>query len=248
VESSISQLQAFLIDVAAPGRHVVEVGPFTAYLDRDDPLRYLNYAIPTSAPGDGAREALEDLRHAFRERDRLPRFEYLHEHAPGLRALLASAGMEQELSTPLMAVERSTLLQPGATDGRVALIDDVALDAWRSRQARAFGSEPSTAGAVRDPRKNGGGAVVVWHGDEIVGGAAWSPIARGVSEIRGVFSVEAFRGRGFGSAATAAATAAAFAAGARTCVLTPGSDEAMRIYARAGFTGVATSEYWADPD
>ncbi len=247
IESSVEHLQRFLIDVAAPGREVVAVGPFTAFLDPVDPLRYLNYAIPTGDVRDIRRETLDALRQAFRERDRLPRFEYLHEHAPGLRDLLASAGMERELSTPLLAVEAPALLQPSVDGLAVAAIGDADLSTWRTRQARAFRDEPATDGPLRDPRAGGGGAVVVREGGEIVGGAAWSPIATGVSEIRGVFCVAAFRGRGIGGAATAAAASAAFGAGAHTCVLTPGSDEARRIYARAGFTGVATSEYWADP-
>jgi hypothetical protein len=46
--------------------------------------------------------------------------------------------------------------------------------------------------------------------------------------------------------APAAAAAGAFAAGADVCVLSPGDEVAQRVYARAGFTRVATMLHWSD--
>ena len=72
--SDVLRLQAFLRATAAPGRRVLELPPFTAYLDRDDPMRFLNYAIPEDgAEPDAA--AVEGLRAGFREHGRLPRLE-----------------------------------------------------------------------------------------------------------------------------------------------------------------------------
>ena len=69
--SDVLRLQAFLRATAAPGRRVLELPPFTAYLDRDDPMRFLNYAIPDDgAEPDAA--AVERLRAGFREHGRLP--------------------------------------------------------------------------------------------------------------------------------------------------------------------------------
>jgi hypothetical protein len=45
---------------------------------------------------------------------------------------------------------------------------------------------------------------------------------------------------------TAAASRAAFEAGASTCLLSPGDETALRVYARAGFQGVATMLHYSD--
>ena len=70
----------------------------------------------------------------------------------------------------------------------------------------------------------------------------------GASEVAGVATAEAFRRRGLAGLVTAAAARAAFACGARLCVLSPGTGEAQRVYARAGFRGAATMLHWSDPD
>jgi hypothetical protein len=77
------RLQAFLRATAAPGRDLLQLGSFTAYFHPTDPLKYLNYAIPAdAAEPDG--DEVERLREAFRERERLPRLEWIEEAAPGV--------------------------------------------------------------------------------------------------------------------------------------------------------------------
>ena len=76
----IAQLQAFLRATAAPRRDVVRVGPFDAYFDPDDELKYLNYAIPDDYASPSS-EQIDSLRAAFRKRERLPRLEWIGEAA-----------------------------------------------------------------------------------------------------------------------------------------------------------------------
>jgi predicted GNAT family acetyltransferase len=78
--------------------------------------------------------------------------------------------------------------------------------------------------------------------------AVWTAVVGGTSEVAGVATAAAWRRRGLAGVVTAAAARAAFAAGARLCVLSPGNDEAQRVYARAGFRGTATMLHWADRD
>ncbi len=66
--------------------------------------------------------------------------------------------------------------------------------------------------------------------------------------MAGVATAEPFRRRGLAGVVTAAAARAAADAGARLLVLSPGDDGAQRVYARAGFRGVATVLHWSDPD
>ena len=87
-------LQAFLRTSAQTGRTVVRVAPFTLTIDEHDPLRFLNYAVPDDGaePDPGAVEALRD---AFRERDRLPRLEWIEEAAPAVASALGDAGISR---------------------------------------------------------------------------------------------------------------------------------------------------------
>jgi predicted GNAT family acetyltransferase len=159
--------------------------------------------------------------------------------------------MREELRTPLMACAQSSLRIPEAevADLVVAAVADADVRECATVQRVAFGGEaPAPDEAVRDPRPTGGGAILARAGGEPVSAASWTPIVDGFTEIVGVATSEAWRGRGLAGAVTAAAAAAAFGAGADLCVLSPGDEVAQRVYARAGFGRVATMLHWSDPE
>jgi GNAT superfamily N-acetyltransferase len=241
-------LQAFLRATAAIGRTVVSVPPFDLYLDSHDPLKYLNYAIPEDdAAPDAA--AIETLRDVFRTRDRLPRLEWIEEAAPRVAGVLAVHGMLEELRTPLMACRPDDLAETGVDldDLAVMRVGDDDVHECVNVQRVAFGQPPLTTGAEPpDPRARGGGGVLARVSGAPVSAATWTPIIEGVSEIVGVATSAPWRRRGLAGAVTAAAARAAFAAGASVCVLSPGSEGAMRVYARAGFRPAATMLHWSD--
>jgi len=85
-------------------------------------------------------------------------------------------------------------------------------------------------GIVAAARDTASGAVVA-------GGVATPPID-GISEIAGIGTIAAFRQRGAASAVTALLAREALARGTSLLWLTPGSKDAERIYARAGFEAV----------
>lgn len=240
----IDRLQAFLRAVAAPGREVLSLPPFTAYLDPTDPLRFLNYAIPD---GDVEPEAaaVDRLRAVFRDRGRLPRLEWIEEAAPHVASALAACGLAEELCSPLMACARDELVEAAVApdDVTVAVVSDGDLRACDDVQRVAFGGTPLAPGAT--PRENRR-RVLARVGREPAAAAGWSPIVDEVSEIVGVATAERWRGRGLAGAVTGAAARAAFDAGASLCVLSAGDDVAQRVYARAGFRRVATMVHWAD--
>jgi ribosomal protein S18 acetylase RimI-like enzyme len=245
----VDTLQAFLRTSAAQGRKVVRAGPFTVTIHPDDPLKYVNYAIPDDgAEPDAA--AIAALRDAFALSERLPRLEWIEEAAPAVAPALAAAGMREELRTPLMTCEPDTLVEaasdvPGLT---VAAVGDGDLRDNARVQRAAFGQPPLAADEPpSDPRRRGGGAVLARVGDAPAATATWTAIVDGTSEVAGVATAAAWRRRGLAGVVTAAAARAAFAAGARLCVLSPGGDEAQRVYTRAGFRGTATMLHWSDP-
>jgi ribosomal protein S18 acetylase RimI-like enzyme len=246
----IRDLQAFLRTSAGRGRRVLRAGPFTVTIHPHDRLKFVNYAIPDDGAHPDA-AAVDALRDAFRAHDRRPRLEWIEEAAPGVAAALAAAGVEEELRTPLMACAESELVAAQAVvDGLVvgAAGDGDLRDLARVQRA-AFGDEPLAADAPpSDPRAHGGGAVLARVGTEPVAAAAWTAVVDGFSEVAGVATAAAWRGRGLAGVVTAAAARAAFAAGADLCILSPGDDRAQRVYARAGFRRAATMLHWSDPD
>jgi predicted GNAT family acetyltransferase len=245
----VTELQAFLRASAGRGRTVLRIAPFTVTIHPHDALRYLNYAIPD----DGAQPdapAIEALRAAFRRHHRLPRLEWIEEAAPAVAQALAASGMVEELRTPLMACAAEQLVQArAAVDGlTVAAVGDADLRDCARVQRAAFGEAPLAADeAPSDARRRGGGAVLARVDGIPVAAAAWTAVVDGTSEVAGVATAEPWRRRGLAGAVTAAAARAAFAAGARLCVLSPGDETALRVYARAGFRRAATMLYWSDP-
>jgi GNAT superfamily N-acetyltransferase len=193
---------------------------------------------------------VDDLRATFQEHDRRPRLEWIAETAPNVAAVLAAAGMREELRAPLMACRPLDLLQSSGGDPAttVAPVGDDDLRACFDLQRRAFGDPPlAMTDEPRDPRRRGGGAVLARVDGAPASAATWTPVIDGVSEIVGVATDEAHRGRGLAGVVTAAATQQAFQAGAGLAVLSPGGDQAQRVYARAGFRPAATMLHWSDP-
>jgi GNAT superfamily N-acetyltransferase len=129
----------------------------------------------------------------------------------------------------------------------VADVTDADLRDLTDLQRTAFGqARLAPDEAPTDPRPRGGGAVLARASGEPVAAAGWTPGVDGISEIVGVATAEAWRGRRLAGVVTAAAARAAFAAGASLCVLSPGDDAAQRVYARAGFLPAATILHWSD--
>jgi ribosomal protein S18 acetylase RimI-like enzyme len=237
--SEIARLQAFLRATAEARREAVRVGPFTAYFDPADDMKYLNYAIPDD-DADPDRASIEDLREAFRARERLPRLELIAEAAPATAPALLAAGMSEELATPLMACAPGELVTTTA-DVAIAPVGSPAALAVRNLQRIAFGQEPVEEAPTPDGR-----AVMGTIDGAPVAAAAWTPVIEGASEIVGVATAAPYRRRGFAGALTAAAAQGAFDDGAALCVLSPGDEGAQRVYARAGFRRVATMLHLSD--
>jgi GNAT superfamily N-acetyltransferase len=244
----VLRLQSFLRTSAARGRMVLKVGPFDLFLDDRDASPFSNYAIPRAGAQPEA-GAVGDLRATFQEHERRPRLEWIAETAPDVAAVLGAAGMQEELRAPLMACSPPDLVDAPAGPGTtIAPVGDDDLRTCFDLQRRAFGDPPlADDDEPRDPRRHGGGAVLVRVGGVPASAATWTPVIDGVSEIVGVATEEAYRGQGLAGLVTAAATSRAFEAGAALAVLSPGGDEAQRVYARAGFRPAATMLHWSDP-
>jgi ribosomal protein S18 acetylase RimI-like enzyme len=248
--SEAARIQAYLLETARGFYDAVAVPPFTCFFHPNDPLRYYNYAIPDEPAGGDLSGSLERLRATFRDRGRLPRFEYVEGFAPDLAASLERAGFELELRAPLMtcpasAVEPLTL--PGLEI--VAAADDLRAYLTVGRRAFGAGDEPEATDEeveARRAQRDVSTALLGLLDGKPVSVAAATPPRDGLSEVAGVGVLEPARRRGIGGAMTAAAARDAAAKGAELVFLAPGSDGARSVYERIGFRPAEISLYYAD--
>lgn len=200
------------------------------YVHPRNPHPYLNYAIPLPGLTGGGGEALLA---AARERGLVPRLEYVEPCYPWVEDALAGAGFTREARLRLMSVtparisarppDTQLLRIPAGSENVRGLLDAT---------HAAFGEPEATDADVAG--WDGRGVAAMIDG-EVVGGASWTPVIDGISEIVGVGVAPAHRRRGIGGTLTAGAARSAFEDGAELAILTPGDEGSARVYERAGF-------------
>ena len=259
------RLEGYLRHSAGLGRETVEIPPFVIFIDPDDPLRFFNYAHPLEPiAGDleplarRLAEPLTALRAIFSARGRTPRFEYVEEFAPHLGAALASAGFAQDGRYPLLVcdpqsyrtapVVRGLKIQPLAAEGSPSgeLRDFLSVERQGFDHRATEEVTEEDCEALRDDIRRGGLAFLAFLSGQPAGIASCSAPWDGLTELTGITTLPAYRGRGIATAITAAAAQAAFGRGVEAAFLTAGDGEAGRIYQRVGFRPYATAlAYWA---
>ena len=222
------RIQEYTRTTAREGREVVELAGLTATFNREDPLRYRNYAIPGEPPWD-----IGGLIAASRERERLPRLEFVASCSPGLPEELERAGFTREARLDLMTCAAHVEIPPpgGATLEAVAPGGPVRELLSATRGAFEDVGPPSETDIAR---YRGGGLLARVDGEPAGGGLYTTP-RDGLTELVGIGVLAPFRRRGLGAAITSGLVADAFAHGADLAFLTPGDDDTRRVYERAGF-------------
>jgi len=242
--ADLHRIQSYLRIAAPRWRDHVRVGPFLATFSRDTDNRYLNYAIPDD-DAEPARTDVDALVGEYRERNRLPRLEYIPSLAPAVEPALVAAGFSVEGRTPLMiytggghaaAVPGITLVAPESD----AEFLGAATAQWEAYEETG----PVAPRAVDSLRRTvAADGLVVLACDAATGepagaGASTAPIA-GASELTSIGVRERFRRRGIAQAMTHW-LASRMAARRVDCVfLMADSEREERIYARAGFETIS---------
>ncbi|RLK54234.1 GNAT family N-acetyltransferase [Actinokineospora cianjurensis] len=239
------------VPVLLQTRQVVPAGPFTGLIAVDGPA-YLSYAV-ASRPGDVVDDAGEVARGLELLREVFPagtlRFELIAQACPGAAELLQAAGLRVTARVPVMTLEPERVRVPDT--GRGVTIDYVDAEAGRIAGARvasaAFGM-PVDLPSGPPPEPADGGSVLATVDGEAVAVASWTQVADGITEIVGVATAAQHRRRGLGALVTAhAVRVAADLGGADLTWLTPGGDDADRVYRTVGFTTAANAVHLVEP-
>jgi ribosomal protein S18 acetylase RimI-like enzyme len=219
------RIQRYLRAVIGLEREPVAAGAFTLYVHPTEDHPFLNYAIPDEGaePDDGAA-----LTAAARERGLVPRIEAVEHEAPWVRDL---PGFELEGDLRLMTCQEPIELESTAELVVVQRGSKYVAPLLRGVM-EAFGENEPSQERIDNFR---GRAVAALVDGEVVGGASWTRVLDGMTEIAGIGVREPFRCQGIAGALTSAATRQGLAEGARLAVLSPGHEGAARVYERAGF-------------
>jgi ribosomal protein S18 acetylase RimI-like enzyme len=244
--SSDRAIQAYLRVAAGHGRETVQIGPFLATFAPQSANPYLNYAMPDDdavpSPAD-----IATLIAACRQRDRVPRLEFLPTLAPAVEPALVAAGFVVEGRLPLMVCPLGLLNDVPPPDGIVlaAPTTDADILGMVAAQNEAYGEGPPTSEVIASLRANlAAGELALLARDVatglVVGGGVCTIPTAQTTELAGVGVRTPFRRRGIAAALTAQLARDAFAAGLTTVFLMAAGDAEARIYARVGFvtTGV----------
>jgi ribosomal protein S18 acetylase RimI-like enzyme len=240
--STYLRIQRYLRAVVAAEREAVRLGSFVLYVNPFSDHPYRNYAIPADGATSGDGDALVA---AARERGLVPRLEFIEPCFPWVEAALAPAGFQVEGRLRVMTCSEARECESPAEIVSVEVGSPLVRSAITAIGA-AFGEGPPSDEEVEAYKGRMVAALI--DGEVVVGGAGWTRVLDGMSEIVGVGVLEEYRRRGIAGALTAAATREAFAEGATLALLTPGDDDTARVYERAGFADTSTMLHLRKPD
>ena len=244
--------------VSAQSRTVIDCGPFRALLDPTTDMIWLNYAVPTGTIDDiqATVMALADLRRAFAQHQRRPRFEFNALPWPTLPRLLEGAGFQLQERHPLMVCTPESFRRfaaPGVVVRFLAADEpEATLAATMALQSESFGGPAELppddeVEKLRDQLRLGTLCYALATLDGVPAGAGSTAPIAGVAEVAGVGTSSALRRRGVAASLTSFLAERLFAAGGTLAWLSAGDAAAQAVYERVGFAVLDTRLNYIEP-
>jgi GNAT superfamily N-acetyltransferase len=265
----LERIERYLDGVPRSATRQETVGPFTLFAQDQAWPYYARPAIGGPPPAHVAEVT------AVLDRQRelaLPEtIEWVDENCPSLASLARDAGLEVH-ALPLMVLTGTPADRlPAGHAVRLLDPDDRALAAAIAVAHVGFATDGTAVGVagsserdiaaskltdghlafVRERLRAGRTVTAIAEDDDGPVGVGSHQPAADVTEVVGVATLPAFRRRGIGAAITAALVADARQRGVDLILLSAGSDEVARVYAKVGFVRVGTfceAERTAQPD
>jgi GNAT superfamily N-acetyltransferase len=241
----LDRIERYYDAVPRPSASTEEVGPFTLFL-RSDPRGWPYYARPSI--GLEVVPSADDVRSVLERQKVLAvpqQLEWVGELVPELADAARNAGMVVN-EHPLMVLTRSAPAPDvDGVDVRLLDAEDPTLGAVQSAIGAGF-EESDEVGAGDAPFLQDRVArglirlVGAYKSGAPVGGGSHQPNGP-VTELTGIAVIPRARSRGVGAAITAALVDDARSLGVETVFLSAGTQRVADIYARVGFTRVATA-------
>jgi hypothetical protein len=255
----VNEVQSYLRENARRQYELVSLPPFSLFFHPNDPVIYFNYAIPDFSIGEVQQSILRQLCVEFRNRDRLPRFEFLYEYAPELPETLRSSGFN-ETDRQWNMICTPSRLQSAPQVAGVTILElnpespTADIRDYIIAQRQGFDPANTVIPAEADIRQarldlliGGWQAYLARVDEQPAGAAAFGRVISGVSEIAGIATRVPYRRLGIASYLTWLTASEAFHHGAHTTCLTAADAAAGRIYERVGFQPLATMLAYAKP-
>jgi len=244
--------------VSAQSRTPIDCGPFRLLLDPTSDMIWINYAVPIGALDDlqATIAALAELRRAFAQHQRTPRFEFNALPWPALPSLLERAGFQLQERHPLMVCTPDSLRRFTAPGVAVRWLggDEPAatLAATMALQNESFGGPAELppddeVERLRDQLRTGELCYALATFDGVPAGAGSTAPIDGVAEVAGVGTRPALRRRGVAASLTSFLTEQLFAVGGTLAWLSAGDAAAQAVYERVGFAVVDTRLNYIEP-
>jgi ribosomal protein S18 acetylase RimI-like enzyme len=246
--SSLAEIETYYDAVPRPITTAEEVGPFTLFLP-DPGTGWQFYGRPRL--GENHDFAADDVRRLLQRQSELGaphNIEWVHETTPSLLAAAQEATSDMagvELGQYPLLVLPEDVEVPDAPDVRILDADDPDLAASNDVVHAAFGDSDEIAQQPlgNRPELVRDGILVIaaaYVDGEVAGGGTSAPRGDG-AELMGIAVPPKYRRRGLGSALTRGLVHAVRERGARTVLLSAGSDDAASIYRQVGFVDVGTA-------
>ena len=251
MSSDIHMLQAIqdaYVDSTSKDRTVVANRAFVAMLNIDDPLKYLNGAIPIQEP---TQSDVAWLISAYRDNCRTPFLEFFSDLWPSLPQTLEEAGFVKENEHPIMILRRTdwtTIELPFEISISRSTVDDcdllarVTSSAFEDCDDISIAAQRSQGEMERFLRAISSGrwlAVLARYANGIAG-AGLAVGNNSIREVAGVGTLPKFRRRGVARAVTSALTEWHFENGGELAWLTPGDAGAEGVYSSVGYRHAGT--------